>query len=411
MDFCKDRGYHLTVEEEHQSYMSYDEFLVEFNKIDLPFEPHDYQIKAVYKALKERRLLCLSPTGSGKSYIIYLIMKMLGKKTLIVTCTTGLVAQMAKDLAGYGWDENKIGLIFSGQSKDVEDFDVVVSTWQSLYKLPEGFFEQFDIIVGDECHLFKAKSLSTLMEKTKGQEYKFGFTGTLDDTQTHRLVLEGLFGEVYKTKTTKQLIDDKKLAKVNVHSIILSYNDAERKLARTMTYQQEIDFILAHKKRLQFFSDMSEHLAGTSVYLFNYVEKHGVPLYNALKLANKTKPTYLITGKTPVEEREYIRNLADREEIDIVASFGTFATGINVVSIRNVIFTHPVKGKIRNLQSIGRGIRRKEGEKEEVSIWDFGDDLHSKSKINTTMKHFHLRYERYLEEGFNVKIKKRKLGD
>ncbi len=77
--------------------------------------------------------------------------------------------------------------------------------------IAKSYFDEFSMVVGDESHLFKAKSLTSIMSKLKQCPYRFGTTGTLDDSQTHKLVIEGLFGPVLKVATTKQLMDKKLL--------------------------------------------------------------------------------------------------------------------------------------------------------------------------------------------------------
>jgi superfamily II DNA or RNA helicase len=83
----------------------------------------------------------------------------------------------------------------------------------------------------------------------------------------------------------------------------------------------------------------------------------------------------------------------------VVASFGTYSTGINIVNLHNIIFSSPTKSKIRSLQSIGRGLRRG-GSKESCVLYDFGDLIY---KTNYSYKHFVERLKIYDEESFKVK--------
>ena len=147
--------------------------------------------------------LSLSPTASGKSLIIYLLSRWYeSNRVLILVPTTSLVEQMYTDFLDYGYVESKMQKIYQGHSREITK-EVTISTWQSLYKMPRKYFEQFGCILGDEVHLFKAKSLTNIMNKMHQTQYRHGFTGTLDGTQTHRLILEGLFGSVNKVTTTK----------------------------------------------------------------------------------------------------------------------------------------------------------------------------------------------------------------
>ena len=157
----------------------------------------DYQIDAIEYAIKSNRALLVSPTASGKSLIIYALVRyyqMMKLKTLILVPTTSLVEQMYSDFQDYGWSSDMhCQKIYQGYTTQVTK-DVVISTWQSIYKMPKKYFQQFGCVIGDEAHMFKAKSLTGIMTKLHLCKYRFGLTGTLDGTQTHRLVLEGLFG-------------------------------------------------------------------------------------------------------------------------------------------------------------------------------------------------------------------------
>src|SRR6185312_10662166 len=162
---------------------------------------HDYQLDAFYKAIRQQRKLFLSPTGSGKSLIIYLIIRMMlawkpDKKILLIVPTTSIVEQMYTDFEDYskinGWNVSKhCAKIYSGFTKYPTN-EITISTWQSLYKLPKEYFSKFHTVIGDEVHQYKAMSLKGIMEKCSEAKFRIGTTGTLDGLQTNQLVLEGL---------------------------------------------------------------------------------------------------------------------------------------------------------------------------------------------------------------------------
>ena len=225
----------------------------------------DYQLEAVEHALSRNRALILSPTASGKSLIIYSLVRYyhnLGERTLILVPTTSLVEQMSSDFEDYGW-YGHVQKVYQGYTTKVEN-DVVVSTWQSLYKMPKKYFEQFGCVIGDEAHLFKAKSLTGIMTKLHQCKYRFGLTGTLDGTQTHRLVLEGLFGTAEQIITTKELIDKKTLANLKIKCIILKHSNIRER----MTYAEELEYIVTHEKRINFVVNLLHNLRGNTLCLF-----------------------------------------------------------------------------------------------------------------------------------------------
>ena len=230
----------------------------------------DYQIDAIEYALKSHRGLLISPTASGKSLIIYSLVryyKMMGLKTLILVPTTSLVEQMYSDFEDYGWSSGTYcQKIYQGYDKKVEK-DVVISTWQSIYKMPKKYFEQFGCVIGDEAHLFKSKSLTNIMTKLHLCKYRFGLTGTLDGTQTHRLVLEGLFGAVEKVISTKELIDNKTLANLNIECIVLKHKEEDCKLVKDYSYAEEIDYLVLQPDRNNFITGLCNSLKGNTLCL------------------------------------------------------------------------------------------------------------------------------------------------
>ena len=404
-EFAKSRNYTVI----YKSDFSADEFsLKEANefidslKIPEKFERRDYQIDAFTYAIRNRRALMLSPTASGKSFIIYLITRYYAKRTLIIVPTTSLVSQLASDFSDYGLLSDKwVHRIYAGQDKQT-DKPITISTWQSIYKLDKKYFEQFDVVIGDEAHLFKAKSLTSIMSKLNSCRYRFGFTGTLDDTQTHKLVLEGLFGPVRKVISTAELINQKHLTKFEIKAIILKYPDELRKLTSKFDYQTELDYLVRNGARNRFIMNLTLSLKGNTLLMFQFVEKHGKILYDMLKDCGR--PVFFVHGGVDGEDREQIRKLLETEENAIVvASVGTFSTGVNIPSLRNIISASPSKSKIRNLQSIGRVLRKSAG-KDGATLYDIADDLTWKTRKNFTLMHFVARMAIYNEEKFDYKI-------
>ena len=368
----------------------------------------DYQIDAVHHAVSRHRALLLSPTASGKSLIIYALVryyKMMGLRTLILVPTTSLVEQMYTDFEDYGWSSGTYcQKIYQGHDRKVTK-DVVISTWQSLYKLPKKYFEAFGCVIGDEAHMFKSKSLTGIMTKLHQCRYRFGLTGTLDGTLTHRLVLEGLFGTAETIVTTKELIDKKTLADLTVKCILLKHKNIREK----MTYAEELEYLATNEKRNNFIVNLLQHLDGNTLCLFQLVEKHGKPLYEQVEETITDRKTFFVYGGTDTSEREEIRGVVENEKKSIIlASYGTFSTGINIRNINNIVFSSPSKSRIRVLQSLGRGLRKTDN-KVSVLIYDIADDISHNNKRNFTLNHFSERISLYNEQQFDYQISKVKL--
>ena len=376
---------------------------------DISITPRDYQFEAFKFALENERGLILSPTASGKSLIAYMLIRhylnVIDNNILIIVPTTSLVEQLYKDFKSYGYDvENNVSRNYHGYEIE-EDKRVVISTWQSLYKLPKTFFADFGAVIGDEAHLFKAVSLTKIMTKLVDCKYRIGMTGTLDDSKTHKLVLQGLFGQVNKVVSSKELIEKKQLADLKIICLVLKYNEHDSKSIRGVKYHEELEFIAQNEQRNKYIRNLALALNGNTLCLFQLVEKHGQHLYKLIKeKADKDRKVFFVYGGTDTSTREEIRAITEREEnAIIVASYGTFSTGINIRNLHNIIFSSPSKSRIRNLQSIGRGLRIGDN-KTSATLYDISDDLTYKDKKNFTLTHFQERINIYNEEGFNYEI-------
>jgi len=409
-----------TVEEQRTSvpdaYLDTREFIQSLNLHGHgnPIEVRNYQIDAVQHAVHNHRALLLSPTGSGKSLIIYSLVRyhlQQNRRILILVPTTSLVEQLTADFADYssanGWRTSEhVHKIYAGADK-VTDCEVIVSTWQSLYKLDKQFFAQFDVVIGDEAHLFKANSLTGILNKMPHCAYRIGTTGTLDGLKTNKLVLEGIFGAVHRVTTTKALIKNKQLADLDIQCLVLGYADEVKKTTRSFTYQEEMDWLVTHPGRNKFIRNLALAQTGNTLVLFQFVEKHGKALHEMIQAkAADGRKIFFVYGGTDTDQREQVRHITEAEnDAIIVASYGTFSTGINIRNLHNIIFASPSKSRIRNLQSIGRGLRTSDT-KDRCRLYDIGDDLSYKSKKNFTLLHMIERIRIYNDENFTYKLTK-----
>ena len=414
VSFAEGREYEVDIEETeygnpNEGNQINADFMMKFiEALKLPFKIRDYQFDAVCTGIQRKNAILLSPTGSGKSLIIYVLARWLlsaldksRKDILIVVPTTSLVEQMYNDFKSYGYDvENRCHKIYSGKDKNTFK-RIVISTWQSIHRFPKEWFARFGTVFGDECHGFKSKSLTTIMNKCTEAEYRFGTTGTLDGALTHELVLQGLFGKVYRVTSTRALQDNDTLARLDIRRIILEYSKEVKKNFGKKTYQEEIEFIVTNDKRNNFIKNLTLDLKGNTLVLYNYVEKHGKPLYNLMKdQVKEGRKISFVSGETAATDREAIRAIVEKQKDSItVASLGTFSTGINIRNLHNIVFASPSKSQIRVLQSIGRGLRKTDDGKS-TTLYDIIDDI---TKKNYGMLHADERLRIYGREKFNHK--------
>lgn len=408
------------VEARKLSGMGVDEIKEFFDSLKLhcknvPITPRDYQVASFIHCVKQERALLLSPTSSGKSLVIYSLIRwhqqfIDNDKILILVPTTNLVRQMYNDFGDYSselkdWNvEEQCHQIYSGKEKETEK-QIYISTWQSLFRLGAPYFKKFGMVIGDEAHLCNAQSLKGILEKMTSCRYRFGTTGTITDSKTNKLVLEGLFGKTYQAITSKELMDDKHISDLKIECLVLGYTEQEKKLLKKATYQEEIDFIVSSPKRNEFICELALARKGNVLVLFNYVEKHGKVLEKILKSKLKTdRNIFFIAGETSVEDRESIRQVTEVENSIIVASSGVLSTGVNIKNLQSLIFAHPYKGKIRNLQSIGRVLRLDDKENKAI-LFDIVDDLSWKKHQNYGIKHWGERVKTYTNEKFEYNIR------
>lgn len=419
VDLKKNNIYSYPLETQDLDEQKFEQFVNNLNIHikDKPIKPYDYQIEAAKEAIRKKRLILLSPTSSGKSLIIYILVRWYMKyednrKILLIVPTTNLIEQMYSDFNDYSSHDDSFNVddfihkIYSGQDKE-SDKRIYISTWQSIFKLPALWFSRFGITFGDEAHQYQAKSLQSIFEKLKNCAYRIGTTGSLDQSNVlTRLNLKGVFGPIYQVIKTHELMKDGTVESLKINVLKLNHSDSNKQKISKCKYQDEIDFIISHDKRNKFITNLANKLEGNTLILFNYVQKHGKPLSEMIekKLEGSNRNVYFIHAGVDASERERVRHIVETEKnAIIVASIGTFSTGISINNINNLIFASPTKSLYRVLQSIGRGLR-KSTNGYTTTLYDIGDDLSWSKKINHTLRHLFVRLKIYSSEKFDYKI-------
>lgn len=412
-EFCYSRSYELeildSIDDQEFSVFEAKKFIGTL-KLPSHIQVRDYQLESFIDAIRKRRLVLLSPTNSGKSLIMYLITRYYNTKTLIVVPTTTLCDQLKMEFESeYGMEEGNIQVIYSGMPK-VVDKDITISTWQSIYKLPPSWFEQFNVVMVDEVHTAKADSLKGMMESCETVGTRIGLTGTLEETIVDKLVIEGLFGPIKKVTSNRELMDQGHSAELDLSVIVLKYPSAVRSFYKRATYEKEREFLANCTYRNNFLVNLAASLEGNVLLMFRFLD-HGKTLKELLeKKIGNTRPIYFVDGDVETKERTQTRLDFDKEKNAILIASTVFATGINIKNIHNIILAWPSKKRIKLLQTLGRGFR-KTLEKLRLKVFDIGDDLTWKSRKNYTLQHLFERIKIYYSEKFTFKIYNVKIGD
>jgi superfamily II DNA or RNA helicase len=386
--------------------------------------PHDYQVEAVYQAVKYKRRLFLSPTSSGKSLIIALIFMWHLKhkrKMLLIVPTIQLVEQMKSDILEYFHSDfgdklnEMIHTVWGGVEKE-SDRPLIITTYQSYMKdkASPQFMASFDVVMGDEAHLYKSTEIKAIMERLINCEYRNGFTGTTDGTVTTLSVLEGLFGYIYQTISTRELIDRGLISDIKIKCIVLKYSDDIRKDLHNrkdedgkkipFKYEDEMDYIVFSQSRNEFIRKLAITLKGNTLILFNRVDDHGKVLYNLIKDSlPEGRNIFYVSGEIKGEAREVIRKQIEKEENSIIIASKVFTTGTNMKKLNNLITVNPTKSQNTTLQSIGRVLRKAKG-KTHATLYDIADDLSWRKTRNHTLGHFFERVKMYSRDQFDYQV-------
>lgn len=416
-------------------------------------KPRDYQIEAVYKFVKYRRIIAEMATSSGKTFIIYMIYVYLKKlfadkgfnnfKFLMVVPSITLGTQAYDDFLEYFKGDgngymprmlNISGENISHKNEKMEDYDIAIGTFQSLVKKDVSFFRLFNTLMVDECHTANSKSVKGVLSKCINSHFKFGLSGTtgVNSKYAEGFTLQESIGPMLYKITPQQLIENNYAPKVNISIFRLNYlsyknrkalnNAMKRKgVDKGRIYKLEKDLVVSSKKRLNFLIEHTESLNNNTLILFSSVESgYGKIIYEALRNSSKDFDVMYVDGSVKGDIRdEYKRKMEFGVNKILVASFGTFSTGVSINNLHNIILAESYKSEKIVKQSIGRIMRNHES-KNGVYVYDFVDDfrlvnysldtpvLESKAE-NYLYKHGKERMKIYKSDGHPYKVKKIKL--
>jgi len=411
IEYIKKANYTYSIDFTLERELNEDKLLEFVEDLPKPFPPRDFQIEGFFDALKKRNLTIISKTGTGKSFIIYLLicyMRKVNKKMLLVVSKLGLITQMYNDLKKYGLTDMDTGVkcIYSGIEKTFDEF-LIISTWQSIYKIPEDQINVFDCVIVDEAHEADGKSISGILSKLTKAEYRIGTTGTIvkDNTADYYTVVAYL-GEPVIYRTYIELKEQNILSPLLVKIRFLNYPDKERLFACenfNKDYHAEINYIEGNEIRNNYIANLIKNECNkNTLVLFQHIEKHGKVLLDLFKRVLKDKKIIYIDGSVSREDREIARSIiAENDNVVILASYGTFSIGIDAPNIHNIIFASSTKSFVRTAQSIGRGLRLHQN-KDILIVHDIVDNLSYTERYyeNYLMDHYKSRVKLYTEEEF-----------
>jgi len=401
-----------------------DEYL---KSVNLPFEPYDYQLKALYDSVLNKQQINLMCTGSGKSLTISLIADFFRKnnlKGLLIVPNINLLTQFKNDILQYNLNDLYEDTHVIGGENKIKHFNkgLTISTYQSLMNFKEKLHE-LDYVLCDEAHRAKGEQIQDITNKSINASYRLGFTGTLPDVAVDRMSLFCLFGAPVTYIKTNGLVKLGLATPVNINVIKFQYSPDDKALFRhTGNYTKQLQFIKEHENRTLFISKLSLNLSGNSLVLFQHKD-HGKTIFQ--KIMNIKYPdvqvqnkditgkksfefqkkygVYFINGEIEGKTREDIRNILEIDKNSIlVAGYQVLSTGVNIKNLHNLIFASPMKSFTTISQSIGRGVRQHVS-KDVFNVFDLADEFTPKG---TFMKQLNQRVQMsYNTEDFPIVYK------
>jgi len=433
-EVCKEHGFAVNFEnfdlfkspytkEEYLSWINATSF---FDKSGNKIEPRDYQINSVWLILKYKLSISEIATSAGKTLIMYMVLaflrhKGLLNKMLIIVPNISLIIQTYEDFQDYSNNDASLNIqMISGQTdKELKsDTHVVIGTFQSLVKQGNQFFESFDVVCVDEAHFTQAKSVKETLAKCRNVVYRFGLSGTLEkDDFAERLTLQAFLGPLINKVSAEFLFQNKYATPVQVKVIKLNYldEDTRDKLQQIRKRRNSIDgakildierkLVIESDIRLKYICDLVNKTTKNTLVLFHNVKAdYGKKIQERIIEISKDKDVFYVDGETDIEKREYYKqSLEHGENKVLIASFGTFSTGISVKNIHNIVFAESFKSDKIIRQSIGRGMRL-HSTKEKTNIIDIVDDFSYNGDKNFLIRHMEKRLEIYETQGFPYKI-------
>ena len=419
----------------------FDDWVINFFKDNPDIDLRDYQIEAAKIILKYQRSISEIATSGGKTLIMFMVFGYLKFKNqlnrmLVIVPTVDLVVQNMEKFVKYSENYSKLKftyqLIYSDETKEIQNVDVVFGTYQSLCKLPDNFFTAVNVICNDESQFAQTKSIESVIKKCINAPFRFGMSGTakIDKDVAEAYTIMGLLGPMINKIKAHFLFENNYATPVQVKMLYLDYigldvRAALKKLKATTKKKKqegdnskketdgakllgyERDIILSNEKRFDYIIDFISNLKKNTLVLFQDIKRsHGKNIYNKLKeIFDSDYEIFYIDGQTPIDNRKYYREAMDNKDDKIrvmVASFGCFSTGIDVNNIHYILLVESYKSETIIKQSVGRGMRL-DDDKDIVTIIDFIDDFSMKGFDNYFLKHSVERERIYKEERYKIK--------
>lgn len=395
-----------------------------------PIKPRDYQIEGAYRAIKYKFCTQELATSAGKTLIFYIFNSFLrsGKKldssnkSLIIVPNVSLVGQTAEKFELYSvgkqpWKVCTIGGDDKFNQKTFDESEIVISTYQSLQNWEPKMFQAFGTVCVDEVHKSRGNVIRNILLSCVNWKYRLGLSGTvkIDEQYSDFFRVQENVGPLVMVLSAKHLIDNGYSPNIKIKVVGLKYDRSSPYLQQYWELKKdglkmynspkdygrdmlniERGFIFESVERLVFINNLVKKLGKNTLILFSDIKNgYGKKIHQRLLEWNAN--TFYIDGEVESSDRDRFKEIMEtNNDAIIVASFGTFSTGIDLKNVHHIVFAESTKAEVTIRQSIGRGMR-KLAEKNQVIVWDLVDRLDGYME-----KHAKAREEIYQEQEFEV---------
>jgi len=410
------------------------EILKHIKNLNIPFELYDYQQQIVVESIQKKNQIALAATGSGKSACIYCMLSFFKSKNLkgmLLVPSVSLTTQIYNDCKEYNASDDFLESIrlIGGDNKVKElDKQITITTWQSAMLIEKGF-EDFDFVIIDETHQLKLDTKAAdIVYKCTNAKYRIGLTGTLPEDQIAKMSIMACTGKPKRYIKTQGLIERGLATPVNINVIRLMYNNDDKAIFKHVgNYTKQLQFIKEHENRNILISRLTDKVTqnGNTVVLCQHVqhmqdlftlliniknpdikvEKKHIVGKHAVEFQEEYKVFY-VAGATKPKDREKIFDiLRTHSNCVVVSGYALMSTGLNIKTLKNIVFASPLKSYTTITQSLGRAIRLFVS-KNTAEIYDFVDDLSARGRSGPFYRQYINRLNlSYIPEGFPIQEK------
>ena len=255
-----------------------------------------------------------------------------------------------------------------------------------------------DVCVSN-CHGLKADIVRSVAEMATNASYRLGFTGTMPESKSDHMLIEGVLGPVADRVMPGELIKLKKISDIQINILRLNYDDQTVNHFEQATYEEEKVFTEKDEHRNKAIVNIANKYSQKKKNTLILVKKidHGKKLMEMLK--EKGITAHMVCGDTKIEDRNNTRHAIEKSGGNVVvATVGVYSTGVSIKRLHCVIFAAPGKSKIQTLQSVGRGLR-KHASKKKLQLYDIAENL------KFSEKHVRKRIKYYEKNDFPFTVK------